>query len=129
MRALLIIFIFIGPLSAQPAADVRATVSRALPILQKSAGEFVSKRACVSCHHNLLSILALPLARSSGFDIDRTVLTSVEDKTFRSLRASNGLDEAIQATTLNDPTPNDSYLLMAAHAAVLPPDLTTAIYA
>src|SRR6185369_4445354 len=30
---------------------------------------------------------------------------------------------------LNDPTPNDSDLLMAAHAAGLQPDLTTAVYA
>ena len=129
MRVLLIILILAETASAQSSQTIRTAVTRALPTVQKSAGEFVSKRACVSCHHNLLTIVALDLARSRGFEIDGTVLASVEDKTFRSLRASNGLDEAIQATTLNDPTPNDSYLLMAAHAAALQPDLTTAIYA
>ena len=35
----------------------------------------------------------------------------------------------MQATTLNDPTPDDSYLLMAAHASGIVPNLTTAVYA
>src|SRR5262249_21914538 len=64
-----------------------------------------------------------------GFAIDANVLRSVGDRTFRELRSGNALDNAIQATTLNDPTPNDSYLLMAAHAAGLPPDTTTGVYA
>src|SRR6185503_5320377 len=74
-------------------------------------------------------ILTLDLAHSRGVEIDTKVLHAVEDKTFRELRAASALDNAIQATTLNDPTPNDSYLLIAAHDAGLPPDLTTAVYA
>src|SRR5262249_49253 len=69
------------------------------------------------------------LARERGFKIDDAVLKAVEDKTFRELRDPNALDDAVQATTLNDPTPDDSYLLMAAHPAGVPPDLTTAVYA
>ena len=129
MRALLMLLIFVESLSGQSSENVRAAVTRALPVLQRSAGEFVAKRACVSCHHNILTILTLDLARSRGFEIDARILASVEDKTFRSLRTQNGLDEAIQATTLNDPTPNDSYLLMAAHDAGLPQDLTLGVYA
>jgi hypothetical protein len=53
----------------------------------------------------------------------------VEEKTFRGLRSTTALDDAIQATTLNDPTPDESYLLMAAHAAGAQPDLVTAVYA
>jgi ankyrin repeat protein len=98
-------------------------------MLQRSAGEFVAKRACVSCHHNILPILTLDLARQRGVEIDAKVLQAVEEKTFRELRSANALDNAIQATTLNDPTPNDSLLLMAAHDAGWSPDLTTAVYA
>src|SRR6185369_8392704 len=93
------------------------------------AQEFVTKRACVSCHHNILPILLADLAHSRGFTVDPKVLEAVQDKTFRELRGPNALDNAIQVTTLNDPTPNDSDLLMAAHAAGLQPDLTTAVYA
>jgi ankyrin repeat protein len=118
-----------GTLAAQSQQNVRAAVAQALPMLQRSAGEFVTKRACVSCHHNILTILTLDLARTRGFEIETKVLAAVEDKTFRELRGPNALDNAVQATTLNDPTPNDSYLLMAAQDAGMPPDLTTAAYA
>src|SRR5215470_20093790 len=101
------LLLFTETLSAQ-SQSVRQAIHRALPVLQRSAAEFVAKRACVSCHHNILTILTLDLARNRGFQIDSKVLESVEDKTFRGLRAVNALDDAIQATTLNDPTPNDS---------------------
>jgi len=126
---LLLMILMAQTLSAQGSQSARAAVTRALPMLQRSAGEFVAKRACVSCHHNVLPILTLDLARSRGFEIDMKVLKAVEEKTFRDLVGANALDNAIQATTLNDPTPNDSYLLMAAHEAGFAPDLTAAVYA
>src|SRR5262252_3553090 len=129
MRALLMLLLFTEALSAQSQQNVRKAINHALPVLQRSAAEFVAKRACVSCHHNILTILTLDRARSRGIEIDTKVLKAVEDKTFRELRTSNSLDDAIQATTLNDPTPDDSYLLMAAHSSGLAPDLTTAVYA
>ena len=129
MRILFLALLLAQTASAQSIAEVRATVTRALPILQRSAKEFVAKRACVSCHHNSLPILAFHLASSRGFRIDPAVLDAVEQKTFRELRNPNALDDAVQAATLSDPTPNDSYLLMAAHAAGLEADLPVAIYA
>ena len=97
--------------------------------LERSAAAFVEKRSCVSCHHNLLTVLAFHLARERGFAIDSKILSAVEDKTFRELRGASALDDAVQASTLNDPTPEDSYLLMAAHAAGLAPDAVTGVYA
>jgi ankyrin repeat protein len=115
--------------SALQQNGIRDVITRALPVLQSSASSFVAKRACVSCHHNILPVLMLHLARERGIAIDSTVLSSVESKTFQALTGATALDDAIQATTLNDPTPNDSYLLMAAHAAGIEPNLTTAVYA
>jgi ankyrin repeat protein len=115
--------------SAQSVPDIRAAVDRALPSLQRSAATFVARRSCVSCHHNVLPILTLHLARARGFAIDTAVLAAVEGKTFRELRGPNALDEAVQAAALSDPTPNDSFLLMAAQAAGLDSSLTTAMYA
>ena len=115
----LVLWLATPPLLGQSPSDVKAAVHRALPILQKSAAIFVTERACVSCHHNALAILTFHLAQRRGFKIDSSTLDLVEEKTFRQLRGPNALDDAIQAANLSDPTPNDSYLLMAAEAAGL----------
>jgi ankyrin repeat protein len=129
-RALLLsVFLMARTSSAQSVASIREGVTQALPLLQQSAGEFVAKRACFSCHHNALPIIMLHSARDRGFTVDSQVLNAVEDKTFRVLRGANALDDAVQALNLSDPTPNDSLLLMSARAAGLPADPTTAVYA
>jgi ankyrin repeat protein len=94
---------------AQTPAEIRRAIDRALPPIQKSADTFVAKRACVSCHHNILPILMAHMASARGLEFNSRGL---EDKILRALT----LDDAIQAVTLNDPTPNDSFLLMAASA-------------
>src|SRR2546426_135907 len=99
-RIVFILALMAQTLSAQSMPEVRAAITKALPILQRSAAEFVSKRACVSCHHNILPILTLDLARSRGITIDESVLRAVEDKTFRALQVPNALDDAIQATAV-----------------------------
>jgi len=129
MGKILLIALFAPTLFAQTEADVRKAVERALPALERSAASFVAKRACVSCHHNILPVLAFHLARQHGLAIDEKVLAAVEDKTFRVLRGPAALDDAIQATGLADPTPNDSFLLMTAHAAGLPRDTVKGVYA
>jgi len=113
----------------QSVPDTREAVQRALPILQKSASTFVEKRACFSCHHNALSILTLRLAQVRGFNVDAKVLDAVEQKTFRELHNPNALDDAVQAANLSDPTPNESLLLMAAHASGLAQDTVTSVIA
>jgi len=129
MRILLLALFTVQAAAAQSVPAIRAGVTRAIPLLQRSAGEFVAQRACVSCHHNALAILMLHSARSRGFEIDSKILETVETKTFRELRNPKALDDAIQGINVADPTPNDSYLLIAAQAAGVAPDLTTAVYA
>src|SRR5499427_9810980 len=115
--------------SAHATPDARAAVQRALPALERSAKTFVANRSCVSCHHNILPILTLRLAASRGFTIDRAILESVERKTFRELTGARAFDEAVQGASVSDPTPNDSWLLIAAHEAGLAPNLTNGVYA
>jgi ankyrin repeat protein len=129
LAALLLTTTLIPAAPARAAGDARAAVLRALPPLQRSAATFVAKRGCVSCHHNVLPIMALRLADRHGIAIDASVLEAVEAKTFRALRVDGSLDDAIQSATLADPTPNDSFVLMAAHDADVPGDLTTAVLA
>ena len=128
MRNIVLLALLARTLSAQNEPEIRKAVERAIPVLESSASTFVARRACVSCHHNILPVLTFHLARERGMKVDPMALAAVEDKTFRSLRDPTALDDAIQATTLADPTPDDSFLLMAAHAAGLPADLTTAVY-
>jgi ankyrin repeat protein len=113
----------------QDASNIRKTVEKALPALQRSAASFVSQRACVSCHHNILPILLLHQAQERGISIDSNVLKAVEEKTFKGLTSPSAMDDAVQAVTVNDPTPNDSFLLMAASASGMEPDITTAVLA
>ncbi len=109
--------------------STRAAIERALPPLTAAARRFVSQRGCVSCHHNILPILTLRLAAQRGFAIDRASLTDVERRTFRVLVNGHAFDDAVQGLAVSDPTPNDSWLLVAAQTAGLAPDLTTAVYA
>ena len=115
--------------AAHPVPSTRQAVERALPALQRSAKTFVANRSCVSCHHNILPILTLRLAASRGFRIDTAVLDTVERKTFRELTAARAFDEAVTGAGVSDPTPNDSWLLVAADAAGLAKDPTNAVYA
>jgi len=112
-----------------PAPTASAAVKRALPALERSAKSFVAQRSCVSCHHNILPILTLRLAASRGFTISSATLADVERKTFRELTNARAFDDAVQGAAVGDPTPNDSWLLIAAQTAGLAPDLTNAVVA
>jgi ankyrin repeat protein len=115
--------------SAHVTPNPRAAVERALPALERSARAFVANRSCVSCHHNILPILTFRLAAGRGFTIDDATLASVERKTLRELTNARAFDDAVQGANVSDPTPNDSWLLIAAHEAGLAPNLTNAVYA
>ena len=83
----------------------------------------------MSWHHNSLAVITLRMAQQRGFSVDAKALDAVESRTFRELRNANAFDDAVQVANLSDPTPNDSYLLMAARAAGVRDDLTTGVYA
>jgi ankyrin repeat protein len=132
IRLLFPVVLLIAPLTANAQtnpARARAAAVRAMPMLQRSIQTFVENRSCVSCHHNSVAVMALRMARRYGLAVDAAVLDGVETKTFRQLRSATAVDDAIQAVGMTDPTPSAGYLLMAAHAAQLPPDLATATWA
>jgi ankyrin repeat protein len=130
VRFLIVFFIALAhAAAAQTVTETRTAVTRALPLLQRSAASFAAQRACVSCHHNSLAVLTLRMAQARGFNVDSKVLDAVEVRTFRELRNANAFDDAAQVANLSDPTPNDSYLLMAARADGVARDLTTGVYA
>ena len=127
---MLTILLLVGQTAtAQLVPTAREAVTRALPALERSAKTFVASRSCVSCHHNILPILTLRLAAVRGVKIDAATLAEVERKTFRELTNPRAFDDAVQGSGVGDPTPNDSWLLIAAQTAGLAPDLTSAVVA
>ena len=77
MRCTMMAVLLLGlayPLSAaEPAPapkDVRAAVTKALPLIQKGAAGHREQRTCFACHHQATPILALTTARSRGFPFD-----------------------------------------------------------
>jgi hypothetical protein len=54
--------------------ELRAAVSRALPLLQKAAVGHRENRTCFACHNQGIPILALTTARAHGFEIDEAEL-------------------------------------------------------
>jgi ankyrin repeat protein len=44
-----------------------------LPLIQQADANFIPKAACVSCHNNSLSAMAVSAARKSGFQLDEKV--------------------------------------------------------
>lgn len=129
VAALLLTVLLAATSSARADDAARAAVDRALPLLQRSAATFVAKRGCMSCHHNALTVMTLRMADRRGVDVDREVLGAIETRTFRALRGEQAVDDAVETVGLSDPTPNESFLLMAAHDAELPADLATAVLA
>lgn len=127
LETLLLLSQVVSPTPATPTP--RAAVARAIPVLERSAKSFVAERSCVSCHHNILPILTLRLAASRGLKINTATLAEVERRTFRELTTARAFDEAVQGTGVGDPTPNDSWLLVAAQIAGLAPDATNGVVA
>jgi hypothetical protein len=50
--------------------QINAAITKAIPLLQKSAAGHIAQRTCFSCHHQALPVLALKTARQRGFQID-----------------------------------------------------------
>ena len=70
----LVALVLAGPLAAagpEPAPDqIRAAVTRGMPLLLKGAVGHTAQRQCFSCHNQGLPILAATTARAHGFAVD-----------------------------------------------------------
>jgi ankyrin repeat protein len=59
-----------------PKNSVRDAVQRSLLLVQRTDSAFSAKSACVSCHNNSLSAMAVSAARKAGLRVDEKVATS-----------------------------------------------------
>ena len=110
------------PLPTEDHADARASLRKSIHLLQSSSSEFFRKSGCVSCHHQIMTAVALRAARSAGIEVDES-LASEELKVMQS--QSIGRREAIlQGQDLGSP---DSILavIQALEATGYEPDIIT----
>src|SRR5437870_7916724 len=101
-----------------PASEIRPAAQRAITLIERAGKTWYEKQTCVSCHHQILPMLAFDLARSRGLDRDRELARHNVARAFSYLA---DIDRVVQGTYVIDPGMSDSYQLLAAHAAGLPP--------
>lgn len=65
-----------------------AAIRRALPLIEKSSGEYTRKTRCFSCHHQAVGVLALSIVRERGFPIDEENFDRQVAHTRASLRSA-----------------------------------------
>jgi len=56
--------------------DARAAIARSVPLIQRSSVTFYEKGGCVSCHHNLLGLMAAKTLRRQGYSVDEKIAAS-----------------------------------------------------
>jgi ankyrin repeat protein/cytochrome c553 len=116
-----------APAFAQTPAEVRDAVVEALAPLQKAQEPWftANKQVCASCHHQYQPSLAYRAAREHGVPVNETIARADALKAF----TFADIDRAIQYQYVIEPSVDDAYRMIAAHAAGVPPNLGAAIYA
>jgi ankyrin repeat protein len=106
--------------------SIRASVDRALAVLQKGAAGFSKKNACSSCHNQTLPVMTAAAARERGIPVDSQFL---KEQTAFSRRAfSPGADKLLEGVeSIPDLPITGSYTLLGLAADHYSPDkMTTA---
>jgi N-acyl-D-amino-acid deacylase len=106
--------------------EIRAALSKSIPLLQKSGKIWYEQQTCASCHHQALPMMLFGLARDRGVAVDKPLLEASIDKTFG---AFTSLDRAVQNTYLIDPSLDTGYWLVGADGIGVPRSVTTSVYA
>jgi len=114
--------------AADAAPDrVRDAATKAVALIQASQKDWYSKGLdCTSCHQQILPALAFRSAREHGIPVNEDAAHADAAMAFKPLA---DLDKAIQYTHIIDPALSDGYMLVAADAAGVRPNLVTAVYA
>ncbi|QDU74742.1 Planctomycete cytochrome C [Bremerella volcania] len=109
----------------QPVSDdeLRASIQKALPLVEETSKVALRERACYTCHHGGVTTMAIEAARLRGFEVDRqNVLEQME-------RAQLNLTRAIRRVGVGGRTPGQAdgigWQLMTLAAGDWPADEAT----
>ena len=113
---------------AAEAALTKASVEKAIAVLQQSASQFNRVSGCYSCHHQSLPQMAFGAARAHGIAVDEAAARQQVDVTIKML---SGVAEAAlrNRDRIPDPPIGVSYALLGLAAERYEADATTAAMA
>jgi len=111
--------------AAADKAVIRDAAARNLALLQSSQKHWFEVQRCDSCHHQYQPALAYRAAREHGIPLDEAIARADAAKAF----TYADLDRAVQYSWIIEPGVDDAYRLIAADAAGVRPNLTTAVMA
>jgi ankyrin repeat protein len=124
--------LLMAPVSAAAQAassdeQIASATIRALGAIQAAQATWytTNKQVCASCHHQYQPALAFRAARERGLPVNEEIARADALKAF----TFADLDRAVQYTHVIEPAMDDAYRLVAAHAAGVPANLGTAVYA
>jgi ankyrin repeat protein len=119
---------------AQPAAagdaggratQIRDAAARNLALFQQSQKHWFEVQRCASCHHQYQPSLAYRAAREHGIPFDEGIARADAARAF----TYADLDRAVQYSWVLEPAVDDAYRLIAAEAAGVRANLSTAVTA
>ena len=109
---------------ASDEASVKASVEKALGLLQRSGSQFSSVSGCYSCHHQSLPQLAFGIARTRGLRVDESAASLQVEMTIQLLRSVH--EQALMnRDRIPDPPIALSYTLLGLAAGHYPGDEIT----
>jgi squalene cyclase len=117
-RCLTVFFMSLVQAGAVNSGDVRASVEKALPLLQKASPAFWKTTGCISCHHNVLPSMAVTTAHDRGFADDEVAAKDMLKVTANYLQTRT--ERILQGLTPPGAEDTMSYVLFALAAAHFP---------
>jgi ankyrin repeat protein len=114
------------PVSARSGNSIKAAVSGALPLLQRTDLSFVPKTGCFSCHNESLAAMAGALARKKGFPVDERTAAQEVKANVGVLEASRDLmHQGFYVPMINANPSILAFVLLGLDAEGYKPDLNT----
>ena len=107
-----------------PVPRIAEAAVRAVAAIQRSQVVWYEKQVCSSCHHQFQPAIAFAVARAHGVPVDEAIATT----NARSFDFSD-IDAALQFANVVEPSLQEGYRLVAAHAAGIEPNLGAALMA
>src|SRR5215831_14773201 len=114
-----------GGVDAARASQIRAAAAKNLALFQESQKHWFEVQRCASCHHQYQPALAYRSAREHGIPFDEVIARADAAKAF----TYADLDRAVQYSWVLEPAVDDAFRLIAADAAGVRSNLSTAVTA
>jgi hypothetical protein len=117
---------FAGPAETPNSDQIRGAATKAVALMEKSIAALTPNVPCASCHHNMIPMWTLSIARDHGVPVNADLFKSVAVRSYSFL---NDVDRAIQGTQFVDPALEGAELLAFAKSNGIKPTFTAQMHA